>query len=138
MKQTRFLLILFMVLASLTVLAGTAAAQNVDVDTMSNEELMVLLQSIMQRLEQDMVTDTEEKEPETVETSIPISAEVGSGTRETDREPKKFSSYENKKLIIGRMPDSWFIREKPGGGGGEDESDSGEDGFHYGGSFRPG
>ena len=136
MKQKRLLLILFTVLILFGIFVGTAAAQNVDVSTMSNEELMVLLQSIMQRLEQNTETETEEKGSETVE--IPTSAKdtAGSTKQVTKQESKKYSVYKNKKLVIGRMPESWFIRKKPGGGGGDDDS-GGSGGtttfeFHYG------
>lgn len=135
MKQKRFLLILFAVLILFGVLVGTAAAQNVDVSNMSNEELMVLLQSIMQKLEQDTETETEEKGSETVE--LPASAKDTAGSKKqvTKQETKKYSVYKNKKLVIGRMPESWFIRKKPDGGGGDDDGGSDDTitfEFHYG------
>lgn len=134
MKRKSFLLILFAVLILFGIFVGTAAAQNVDVSTMSNEELMVLLQSIMQKLEQDTETETEEKGSETAE--LPASAKDAAGSKKqvTKQETKKYSVYKNKKLVIGRMPDSWFIRKQPGGGG---DDDGGSDDtitfeFHYG------
>lgn len=135
MKQTRLLLILFAVLAMFTILAGTTAAQSVDVDSMSNEELLALLQTIMLKLEQNSETDTEGKDTESTITLIPTSTRGGSTTQVTNQETKKHSIYKNKKLIIGRMPDSWFIRKQPGGGGGDDGG--GSDNmrtleFHYG------
>lgn len=136
MKQKSFLLILFTVLILFGIFVGTAAAQNVDVSTMSNEELMVLLQSIMQKLEQDTETETGEKGSETSE--LPASAKdaAGSTKQVTKQETKKYSVYKNKKLVIGRMPESWFIRKKPGGGGGDDDSGGSDDmrtlEFHYG------
>lgn len=136
MKQKSFLLILFAVLIFFSVSVGTAAAQNVDVSTMSNEELMVLLQSIMQKLEQDTAAETEGKESETAE--LPASAKdaAGSSKPAAKQETKKYSVYKNKKLVIGRMPDSWFIRKQPGGGGGDDDSGGSDDmrtlEFHYG------
>ena len=133
MKRKSFLLILFAVLILFGIFVGTAAAQNVDVSTMSNEELMVLLQSIMQKLEQD--TETEEKGSETAE--LPASAKDAAGSTKhvTKQETKKYSVYKNKKLVIGRMPESWFIRKKPDGGGGDDDGGSDDTitfEFHYG------
>ena len=136
MTQKRFLLILFAVLILFGIFVGTAAAQNVDISTMSNEELMVLLQSIMQKLEQDMEAETEEKGSETLE--LPTSAKDAAGSKKqvTKQETKKYSVYKNKKLVIGRMPESWFIRKKPGGGGGGDDDGGSDDTitfeFHYG------
>lgn len=136
MKQKRLLLILFAVLILFGIFFGTAAAQNVDVSTMSKEELMVLLQSIMQRLEQDTETETEEKGSETVEVPTTAKDSAGSTKQVTKQESKKYSVYKNKKLVVGRMPESWFIRKKPGGGGGDDDSGGSGDTltfeFHYG------
>ena len=135
MKRNRVLLILFAIVLMFTIFTGIAAAQSVDVDSMSNEELMVLLQSIMRRLEQDTETTTDEKKPETDTISVTVSTEKEPAIQEVSRESQKHSIYKNKKLVIGRMPDSWFIRKQPGGGGGDDEGGS-EDThtfeFHYG------
>ena len=135
MKQIRMLLILFAILAMFTILAGAASAQSVDVDSMSNEELMVLLQSIMQKLERDTETDEEEKGAETGAISITVSTSKAPAAQEMPRETKKHTIYKNKKLVVGHMPDSWFIRKQPGGGGGDDGG--GSEGtrtleFHYG------
>ena len=128
MERKRFLFILFAVLILFGIFVGTAAAQNVDVSTMSNEELMVLLQSIMQKLEQDTAAETEGKESETAE--LPASAKdaAGSSKPAAKQETKKYSVYKNKKLVIGRMPDSWFIRKpvQSEGDSQEDENDSNE------------
>ena len=136
MKQKRFLLILFTVLILFSVFVGTAAAQSVDVDSMSNEELLALLQTIMLKLEQNSETDMEGKDSASSITLIPTSTKNGSTTQVTNGETKKHSIYKNKKLIVGRMPDSWFIRKQPGGGG-EDNAGGGSGDtitfeFHYG------
>ena len=121
MKQKGFILILLAVLSLSALLAGTVAAQDVDVSTMSNEELMVLLKSIMQKLEQDTAADTEEQEPETAETPVPTSAPTALPAAETAPEPVKHSIYENKKLSREPLPDSWFIKIEKGGGGDDKE-----------------
>ena len=129
------LLILFAMLVLFTIFSGTAAAQSVDVDSMSNEELMALLQTIMQKLEQDTGTNTEEKKSGTDAISVTVSTSKDPAAQEMSRETKKHSIYKNKKLVVGRMPDSWFIRKQPGAGGGDDGGDP--EGtftleFHYG------
>ena len=137
MKRTGLFLISFVILALFTILIGTAAAQNqnIDVDSMSNEEIMALLQAIMQKLETEMETDSEKKESETAEISVQAPAEIDTGKELSNREPKKFSVYENKKLVVGRLPDYLFVRKQPGGGGGDDDGGSGDIRtleFHYG------
>ena len=138
MKRTGLILISFVILALFTILVGTAAAQNrdIDVDSMSNEEILALLQAIMQKLENDIETDSEKKESETFETAVLAPAETDTGKELSNREPKKFSVYENKKLVVGRLPDYLFIRKQPGGGGGgDDDGGSGDTRtleFHYG------
>lgn len=134
MKQKIFLLILSAFLIVFGIFVGTSAAQDIDISTMSNEELMVLLQSIMQKLEQDMETETEEKGSKTIEEHASAAAAVSSAKQVTKQETKKHSVYKNKKLVIGRMPDSWFIRKKPGDEGDDEGGSSGTRTleFHYG------
>lgn len=132
MKKTVVFWILFLITVLSAVFAGTAAAQDVDVDAMSNEELMVLLQSIMQKLENEMIA--EGKDPGTTVTSPSVSA--GSAAQETEEETEKFSVYDNKKLVLERLPDYMFVR-KPTGSGGSGDDDSSGGGtrtfeFHYG------
>ncbi|MBO4292414.1 MAG: hypothetical protein J5898_10955 [Lachnospiraceae bacterium] len=135
MKKTRIFWILFVIPVLFAILAGTAAAQDVDVDAMSNEELMVLLQSIMLKLEQDMIA--EGKDPGVVVTSAQPSVSAGTAAQETEEETQKNSVYENKKLVLERLPDYMFVRKPTatGGGGGDDSSNSGGTRtleFHYG------
>lgn len=136
MKKTRLSLILLGVLVSFVILVGTSAAQDVDVDAMSNEELMVLLQSIMNKLEQNMAAEAGENDPAAADASAKSSGTVSSPAQETEPESESFAVYENKKLMIERLPDYFFI-QKPNGrsSGGSDEGGSKDTRtleFHYG------
>ena len=121
---------------------GFVKAQDIDVEAMSNEELMVLLQSIIQKLDKNESTEVPQKnagETEIVnsadtavpaaepEASEPLDVPVPTAEPEAAAEKKTFEIYENKKLIIGRMPDSYFIRKENGDG--KDNDDGGDDGF---------
>ena len=111
MKKRSIFLFIILILAVLIGFIGTASAQNIDVDDMDNEQLMLLLQSIMQKLESDEAPDTDARNTEGTETTV--NADTSS---EDEKEiltegagPRKFKIYENKKLIIGHMPDSYFV-----------------------------
>lgn len=98
---------LFLVLTALFTVfclcAGTAAAQDINVDEMDNAQLLMLLQNIMQKLEQDDQTPAA--------TAIPPLTD-----------PRVFQVYLNKKLIIESLPSYYFVNptevpedpEKPG------------------------
>lgn len=127
MNKNSFFIILMTVLAVFLFAFGSVSAQDVDLDNLSNEQLMMLLQSIMQKLEADTnaepseqaaETESEAAETQTAEEPIPEPTEM----TKPAAEKKQFQIYENKKLVIGRMPDSWFIR-KPVQGSDEDDSD---------------
>ena len=137
MKKINLFLILLVISVLSISFGGTAAAQDVDVSTMSNEELMVLLQSIMQKLEQESAAETEDKDAEIVETSLPIPAIETPEATVSEEKAETFSIYENKKLVIGRMPDSWFIRIDPDGNNNGEDGGSDGGGFHYGGNTYP-
>lgn len=136
MNKNSFFIILMTVLAVLILAFGSVSAQDVDVDNLSNEQLMMLLQSIMQKLEADTnaepteqapETESEAAETQTAEEPIPEPTEM----TKPAAEKKQFQIYENKKLVIGRMPDSWFIRKPVQSGGGSDEDDSDDDRVEY-------
>lgn len=136
MNKNSFFIILMTVLAVLILAFGSVSAQDVDVDNLSNEQLMMLLQSIMQKLEADTnaepteqapETESEAAETQTAEEPIPEPTEM----TKPAAEKKQFQIYENKKLVIGRMPDSWFIRKPVQSGGGSDEDDSDDDSVVY-------
>lgn len=112
MKKRSIFLFIILILAVLIGFIGTASAQNIDVDDMDNEQLMLLLQAIMQKLEKDEVSDTDAQNTEGTETTVNVTT-VSEDEKEIQTEiagPRKFKIYENKKLIIGHMPDSYFIR----------------------------
>lgn len=134
--KKHFRLCLFLaLLAAVIGLTAVASAQEIDLDNMSSEQLNALLQALTEKLGQGEMPDTEVFAP-----SDTADSEEEKGTVSNDpalqEEPsdlsekqmpqaggvKKYQVYENKKLVIGRMPDSMFIRKPVGGGGGEDES----------------
>ena len=81
-------------------------AQEADISNMTNEQLLLLLQSIMQKLEQD------ETSSETVETasSGPAGGPLAVNDTETAPTFRLFRIYENKKLIIEALPDYMFVQ----------------------------
>ena len=135
MKKSRLFLLIFMLLSLSVVLSGPAAAQDIDVDSMTNKELLSLVEAIMQKLDQDNAAETEE--PAAAETPVPTAMP----------EERTFSVYDNKKLIIGHMPESWFYLNEPGEEEDDGGSNRGYDGGHhnyggydfpiYGSSFLP-
>ena len=130
MKRTVRNWVLFAALALFILLAGAAGAQDVDVSTMSNEELMVLLQSIMERLSEDSTG---------AEAVTTVSAD-DTPAQVTEEEAETFSVYTNKKLIVEALPGYYFIRKPTGGNDVDGSSNSGSTGsndtitmeFHYG------
>lgn len=98
--------------------SAAAYAQDIDVSSMTNEELTALLQQILTKLQQ-------QEDPEAVtpaETPGPRAAE----------ETPEFSIWENKKLIIEGLPEYMFIQKSSGNSEDtedtEDTEDSGEPG----------
>ena len=123
--------VLFILLFLLTLTCFPASAQDIDVDNMSNAELMALLQSIMLKMEQNSQTETVQEtekateEPEPVIVTDPASVIETVSQVEPTVEKPLFEVYENKKLVIGKMPDSYFIRIEKGGGEEEKKDDGG-------------
>ena len=124
MRKKTFLLVFMVVLAMSAFLIGSAAAQEVDIDSMDNAQLMQLLQSIINKLETDEAEEPapepadpvpSDEEPET-EITVPEVPEPASIQEAEAGEEPKITIYENKKLIIGRMPDSYFVPKDSGGG----------------------
>lgn len=108
MTRHDFLLIFTVILAVFGLCVCSAGAQDVDVDEMSNEQLMQLLQDIMRKLNDG----GEAEEPTAVPTVLALP------TAEPTPEPtafplltenRTFRVYENKKLIVGSMPSSYFV-----------------------------
>ena len=114
MKTKNLIFFLIMVLASLAVFAGSVYAQDIDIDNMDNEQLLILLQQIMDKLNQQETTEpTEEPAAPTEEPAVPTAVPTPEAA---DPRTKTFKIYENKKLIIGRMPDSYFVQPESNDG----------------------
>ena len=96
-------MMLFMLLVTLMTFAVCVSAQEIDVDSMNNEQLMLLLQAIMQKLELNETEDAEESLPNVTEMPVIDAA------RFSDR--KLFTIYENKKLIIEAIPEYMFTQK---------------------------
>ncbi len=123
MKRYRVLLIL-LILTVFTVSVLSVSAQDIDIDSMSNEQLMVLLQSIMQKLDQTEETDeTDELTPAPVSApeSTPqpelnedtLGPESPAGTMMPVSEPKAepdISIWKNKKLTVEALPGYMFVQ----------------------------
>ena len=103
------ILILLAILAMLAVSFG-ASAQDIDVDSMSNEQLMGLLQMIMQKLHDDETAKPAET-PEVPEIPEEQAAEAVTETKPEDTaEPESYQIYENKKMLREKLPDSYFVK----------------------------
>lgn len=102
-RITRYLALL----AALFILSVSAvSAQEIDIDTMSDEQLMVLLVQITDRLGLEMPQPkaSDEVTPET--TGTPYASEAAEPTSE----PVYFESWMNKKLVVGALPSYMFIQ----------------------------
>ena len=127
MNKGKISLIIFAVLAVLTVFIFSASAQQIDVDSMDNEQLTTLLLQILDKLQQEETpaadTAFEAKSSETPAPTATLAPVI-----ETEPETMSFSVYENKKLTAEALPAYMFIRPtqppKPERGDG-DTSESG-------------
>lgn len=126
MKKVLF--ILLFIISVTAVFAGTGFAQDIDIENMDNEQLLILLQSIVQKLEQEETEAEPTAEPESGGSVIVIVGDPADNTGSDDAEEDlpKFQIYENKKLIISRMPDSYFVPADNGDGDGTDDGDTGD------------
>ena len=70
---------------------------------MDNAQLMALLQAIMQKLEEE-TADKSQEAP--IVTTTPAAEDTPGSIAEAD----SFRIYENKKLVVARIPDWFFIR----------------------------
>lgn len=102
MKKKVFL-IMIGIIASLEVSLCPSFAQDIDISNMDNSQLMVLLQAIQQKLE-------EETADESPEAAIVTTAPAIEAIPESVAEANGFRIYENKKLMVERIPDWYFIR----------------------------
>ena len=106
MPKRSFILILIVLSVMFTLSACPVSAQDTDIDSMTDEQLMLLLQTIMQKLEQG------EPDAEAAENggSEPAAGPVADRETETVPESRLFRVYENKKLIVEALPEYMFIR----------------------------
>ena len=133
MKKRTMIFLLAVILAMLAVSFAAVSAQDFDLDNMDDEQLMLLMQAISQKLQKnegsaeegsdtvtnepsaaDQAKDAEDTDQKTLQSSDPSGVSEKQVTRAI--EAKKYQIYENKKLIIGRMPDSMFVPKRTGGG----------------------
>ena len=87
----------------------SVSAQEIDVNSMDNEQLTALLLQIMDKLQQQE-TPAADPSPEagSQETTVPAATTVP--VIETESEMAGFSVYENKKLIVEALPSYMFIQ----------------------------
>lgn len=134
MNKKSFFIILVTVLTLYIIAFGSVSAQDIDLDGLSNEQLLMLLQSVMQKLEADKNVEPAEQAVE-IESEVSETLTAGEPVAEPTETAKKkhYQIYENKKLVVGRMPDSWFIRKpvKSEGDSHEDENGSDGDEIYY-------
>ena len=104
MRKKSALLILFIILFMLTVTFSSSSAQDIDLSNMDNAQLMALLQAIMEKLED---SGSGIQDPEQLSASSGQQTEEGGNQEAGER---KFQIYENKKLILERMPDYMFYQ----------------------------
>lgn len=97
----RSLIRLFFLLAAVLLFAGPVSAQKADVDSMTNEELLLLLQSVMQKLAQDDAASSESAQTPSAELDPEKLPEIGT-----------FQVYLNKKLVVEGLPSYMFIQPK--------------------------
>ena len=113
-------LLFFLVIAVFTLSFSCSSAQNIDVSNMDNAQLLELLQAIMQKLE------TEGSEAGTVK-ETPGSPVGTAKTGEAPIELDKFQIYENKKLILERLPDWYFVQKNKDGGNDDGDNNNPSD-----------
>lgn len=123
MRKKGAYLILSLAAALFMLFCFSASAQDVDIDNMTNEQLTQLLQAIMQKLETNNAASPAEVPSVTVQEnteSVPTPETAETSGQSTEK--RQFQIYENKKLVIGRMPDSYFIRINEGDGSENNEN----------------
>ena len=103
MRYSKPFMMLFMLLMTLMTFVVCVSAQDIDVDSMSNEQMLQLLHAILNKLETEETEGTAEPLPDDAE--IPVIGE----SRFSDR--KLFMIYENKKLSIEAIPDYMFTQK---------------------------
>ncbi len=139
MIKRMIVLLLAVILTISAISIASVSAQDIDIDNLDKEQLMLLIQAISQKLQEEESSAGEEAntsakdhsaDDPAVDAEDPEQKSLGSRsgifTAEEKqvtqvKEAKKYQIYENKKLIIGRMPDSMFVPKQTGGGDDEPE-----------------
>ena len=103
MRQRSLFAVLVMMFLLFTISAGVLA-QDIDIDSMSNEQLGDLLMLILQRLEQGEKSAETPDAPELTGTPAPAVDLLNIA------EAVKYRIYQNKKLIIEQIPGYYFIQ----------------------------
>ena len=112
MRRKTIVLILLTILTMLAVFFS-ASAQDIDLSGMDNEQLMTLLQTIMDKLQE---SDTEETVTGPAAGPEPAAApDPETEPEEAAADPEEFEIYENKKLLREKLPDSYFVKPESRG-----------------------
>ena len=101
--KRKCILLLLMISAVFGVFCNFASAQDIDIRNMDNEQLMVLLQAIMQKLEQEEISAAA---PDEAPAAVPVPTATA---MLPEPEIRTFQIYQNKKLILERLPDYYFV-----------------------------
>ena len=103
MRKNIFIPVLLAVLVMLMVSLVSVSAQEIDVNSMDNEQLTALLMQILYMLQQEEEPAADPApEAGSQETPVPVI--------ETDPEMMIFSVYDNKKLTVEALPAYMFIQ----------------------------
>ena len=105
MKDKSVFLKLLLIFGLLMISAVSVCAQDVDISDMDNAQLLQLLQAIMQKLEAADGSAAETIDSEV--SSEPAAAMIPA----YDREVRKFSIWENKKLMVEALPGYMFVQQ---------------------------
>ena len=110
MKSSQHIILILLTILALFAFWFSVSAQDIDVDSMSNEQLMGLLQSIMQKLQEEE-TEKPAETSEVPETPEKPAAEAVTETKpEEAAETEPYQIYENKKMLREKLPDSYFVK----------------------------
>ena len=109
MRNKRIFLIFFTVLVILAATIVSVSAQDIDVDSMDNEQLTALLLQILGKLQQDE-TPAAETDPDISETPASTAEPVPAADLEAIEEIIQITIYDDKKLIIEKLPEYMFIQ----------------------------
>ena len=132
MIKRMIVLLLAVILTMSAVSIASVSSQDIDIDNLDKEQLMFLMQAISQKLQEeesfageeantaandpsaaDPAKDAEDSDQKTLQSRSGIFSAAEKQVTQV-KETKKYQVYENKKLVINRLPDSMFIRKPTG------------------------